>query len=228
MFLGFKKNDLGVPKDKIRHIYDKKNHTWYFSIVDIIAISIETKDARNYWKVLKNRLKKQINNELVTKCNQLKLTSKDGKNYKTDTFTSNDILELIEIIAPKEFAKFTKFFEEIEGKKHTLSLSNELHDFKDNEEYANLLVDSFSNGKYFFVKFMTAGLSVLDIKICFIEDTLIITGKRENKNSNEDYFKNELFWGSFSKKMTLPFSINTDKFDAIEYRGMITLKFIKK
>lgn len=38
--------------------------------------------ARNYWKVLKYRLKKE-GNETVTKCNALKLRAADGKSYKT-------------------------------------------------------------------------------------------------------------------------------------------------
>ena len=40
--------------------------------------------ARNYWKVLKNRLKEE-GSQLVTNCNQLKMRSpKDGKRYSTD------------------------------------------------------------------------------------------------------------------------------------------------
>jgi hypothetical protein len=44
----------------------------FFSVVDIIAILSQSKDARNYWKVLKNRLKNE-GSEVVTKCNQLKM-----------------------------------------------------------------------------------------------------------------------------------------------------------
>lgn len=52
----------------------EKEEKWYFSVIDIIAVLISRKDfqvARNYWKVLKNRLNKE-GNETVTKCNQLK------------------------------------------------------------------------------------------------------------------------------------------------------------
>jgi DNA-damage-inducible protein D len=60
---------------KVRSHYDADKEIWYFSIVDIVGILTEqpTADrARNYWKVLKSRLKKE-GNESVTNCNQLKL-----------------------------------------------------------------------------------------------------------------------------------------------------------
>ncbi|MDI9363658.1 MAG: hypothetical protein QM541_01810 [Flavobacterium sp.] len=62
---------------KVRSHYDDNKEIWYFSIVDIVGILTDqpTVDrARNYWKVLKNRLKKE-GNESVTNCNQLKLQS---------------------------------------------------------------------------------------------------------------------------------------------------------
>lgn len=60
---------------KVRSHYDSDKEIWYFSIVDIVGIltdqpSIER--ARNYLKVLKNRLLKE-GNETITNCNQLRL-----------------------------------------------------------------------------------------------------------------------------------------------------------
>ena len=71
---------------KIRRIYDEETETWYFSVVDIIAALIQQPDyqaARNYWKVLKNRLKKE-GSQSVTNCNRLKLVAADGKMRLTD------------------------------------------------------------------------------------------------------------------------------------------------
>jgi len=71
---------------KVRSHYDEDKEIWYFSIVDIVGILTDqpsTERARNYWKVLKSRLKKE-GNESVTNCNQLKLQLEDGKYYKTD------------------------------------------------------------------------------------------------------------------------------------------------
>lgn len=67
--------------------YDEQ---WYFSVVDVIGILTDSKDPRNYWKVLKNR-----ELQLVTICNQLKLKSKDGKNYLTDCANAEGILRIV-------------------------------------------------------------------------------------------------------------------------------------
>ena len=82
------KSNLAIFEDyKIRRLYDETTETWFFSVVGILQILIQQPDfraARNYWKVLKNRLKKE-GNESVTKCNRLKLEAADGKEYITDT-----------------------------------------------------------------------------------------------------------------------------------------------
>ncbi len=71
---------------KVRSHYDSEKEIWYFSIVDIVGILTDqpsTDRARNYWKVLKNRLLKE-GNETVTNCNQLKMVAEDGKSRLTD------------------------------------------------------------------------------------------------------------------------------------------------
>jgi hypothetical protein len=98
-------SDLKIFENKkVRSQFDPANEMWYFSIVDIIGILTEqptVERARNYWKVLKNRLKKE-GNESVTNCNQLKLQSEDGKYYKTDVGTVEDVFRLIQSIpSPK-------------------------------------------------------------------------------------------------------------------------------
>ncbi|HLA85217.1 MAG TPA: hypothetical protein VJL29_10515 [Thermoguttaceae bacterium] len=79
-----KDNALAVFENfKIRRIYDEKAETWYFSVVDIVAALIQQPDyqaARNYWKVPKNRLKKE-GSESVTKYNRLKLPARRGSNW---------------------------------------------------------------------------------------------------------------------------------------------------
>ena len=86
---------------KIRSLWDAEKETWYFSIVDVVAVLTDSPDARNYWKVLKHRLAKE-GNESVTNCNQLKMQSADGKFYKTDVADTEQLLRLIQSIpSPK-------------------------------------------------------------------------------------------------------------------------------
>ena len=99
------RNDLIVFEDyKIRRLYDEETKSWYFSIVDIIQVLTQQSDfqsARNYWKVLKNRLNKE-GSASVTKCNRLKLEAADGKKYLTDVANAETILRLIQSVpSPK-------------------------------------------------------------------------------------------------------------------------------
>ncbi len=89
---------------QIRRHYDEETETWYFSIVDILQVLIQQPDyqaARNYWKVLKNRLNKE-GSESVTKCNRLKMAAADGKRYLTDVADPETLLRLIQSVpSPK-------------------------------------------------------------------------------------------------------------------------------
>ena len=63
---------------KVRIIWDDEHEKWYFPIVDVVAVLTDSEKPQTYWRVLKNRLKKE-GNETVTKCNALKLRAADGK-----------------------------------------------------------------------------------------------------------------------------------------------------
>jgi hypothetical protein len=89
---------------KVRTLWDAEQEKWYFSIVDIVGILTEQphhQGARNYWKVLKNRLKAE-GNETVTNCNRLKLEAEDGKMRITDVGDTEQLFRLIQSIpSPK-------------------------------------------------------------------------------------------------------------------------------
>lgn len=98
----FPQNDIKLfGQNEVRSLWDDEAEEWYFSVIDVIAILTESKNPRKYWSVLKTRLKKE-GSELATNCSQLKMVSKDGKYYKTDAATTEQILRLIQSIpSPK-------------------------------------------------------------------------------------------------------------------------------
>src|SRR3989338_8241502 len=99
-------DNLTIFEDyKIRRVYDEKQEAWVFSVVDIIQVLIQQPSfqaARNYWKVLKNRLRSDGCDQLVTNCNQLRMLAIDGKYRMTDVATVDVLLRLIQSIpSPK-------------------------------------------------------------------------------------------------------------------------------
>ena len=100
-----KQNAIKVFEEKkVRTVWDSDKEEWYFSIVDVIEILTEQPNhqgARNYWKVLKNRMSKE-GNETVTNCNRLKLPAEDGKMRLTDVADTEQLFRLIQSIpSPK-------------------------------------------------------------------------------------------------------------------------------
>ncbi len=86
--------------ETIRTVLDEEKEKYFISVVDIVGIVSESDNPRNYWKVLKYRLKKE-GNESVTNCNQLKLKSSDGKYYNTDVVDIEGMFRIIESIPSK-------------------------------------------------------------------------------------------------------------------------------
>lgn len=97
--------NLTVFEDyNIRRVFDEKSETWFFSVIDIIKALTQQSDyqlARNYWKVLKNRLSKE-GSQVVTNCNQLKMPAEDGRSRLTDVANTETLLRLIQSVpSPK-------------------------------------------------------------------------------------------------------------------------------
>ncbi len=91
---------------EIRSVWDADKEEYYFSVVDVIGALTESKDSKDYWYRLKKRMTEEEKSELSTKCRQLKLKSKDGKFYSTDTLDTKGILRLIESVPSQNAEPF--------------------------------------------------------------------------------------------------------------------------
>lgn len=98
-------DNIQIFEDKrIRTAWDEEREEWYFSVVDVVAVLTEQTNQRgasNYWAKLKQRLKAE-GAELLTNCQQLKMTALDGKQRMTDVADTEQLLRIIQSIpSPK-------------------------------------------------------------------------------------------------------------------------------
>ncbi len=127
-------------RQPIRTAWDEENEDWYFSIVDVVRVLTEQPDtdgARNYWKVLKNRLKKE-GSQLVTNCNQLKMRSQDGKYRVTDVANTEQLLRLIQSIPSKKAEPFKLWLAQVGRERMEETIDPELSIDRALETYARL------------------------------------------------------------------------------------------
>lgn len=122
----------------VRTLWDEEQEKWYFSIVDVVGILTEQSSingARNYWKILKHRLKAE-GNESVTNCNQLKMRSADGKNYLTDVADTEQLFRLIQSIPSPKAEPFKQWMAQVASERldqmqdPELSIEQAMTDYK--------------------------------------------------------------------------------------------------
>ena len=97
---------------QVRSVWDADAEKWYISVVDVIEVLTDSPTPRNYWKVLKHRLKAE-GNESVTNCNQLKLPAADGKKYLTDVADVEQLFRLIQSIPSPKAEPFKQWLAQL-------------------------------------------------------------------------------------------------------------------
>ena len=113
----------------IRTAWNEDEEEWYFSIVDVVGALTEQPDARHsstYWAVLKNRLKDEGANELLTNCKQLKMKATDGKRRLTDVANTEQLLRIIQSIPSKKAEPFKLWLAQVGRERIEETLDPEL------------------------------------------------------------------------------------------------------
>jgi HSP20 family molecular chaperone IbpA len=109
--------------------------------------------------------------------------------------------------------------------------SSDLSDWMDKETEleGELTVDVYQTPEMIVIKSMIAGVRPEDLDISITRDMVSIRGKREEErvSDDDDYFTRELYWGSFSRTISLPEEIDVDEAEAVEKHGLLILKLPK-
>ena len=97
---------------KVRTVWDDQEEKWYFAIVDVVEVLTDSENPQTYWRVLKNRLKKE-GNETVTNCNGLKLRAADGKMRMTDVADTEQLFRIIQSIPSPKAEPFKQWMAQV-------------------------------------------------------------------------------------------------------------------
>ena len=97
------------------------------------------------------------------------------------------------------------------------------------DEEGQLTIDVYQTPTEIVIKSMVAGVKPEDLDISITRDMVTIKGKRETERfvKDEDYFSQELYWGSFSRSIILPAEVDVEGADAIEKHGLLIIRLPK-
>ena len=122
---------------KVRSIWDDVQEKWYFAIVDVVEVLTDSANPQTYWRVLKNRLKKE-GNETVTNCNALKMPAADGKMRLTDVADTQQLFRLIQSIPSPKAEPFKQWMAGVASQRIDQMQDPELNFDQAYEDYRRL------------------------------------------------------------------------------------------
>lgn len=99
---------------------------------------------------------------------------------------------------------------------------------EENDE-AELSMDVYQTPTDIIVQTMVAGVKPEDLELSVSRDMITIRGEREESRiiDEDNYFTKELYWGKFSRTISLPAEVEPEEVEATEKHGLLTIK-IKK
>ena len=131
-----KQNTIKVFEEKkVRTLWDSETEEWYFSIVDVVAVLTDSENPRRYWSDLKRKLAKE-GSQLYEGIVQLKMLSSDGKYYKTDVATTQQLFRLIQSIPSPKAEPFKLWMAQVAAERldqmqdPELSIEQAMKDYK--------------------------------------------------------------------------------------------------
>lgn len=100
---------------------------------------------------------------------------------------------------------------------------------EEENEGAELAVDVYQTNTDMVIQTFVAGVKPEDLELTIARDMITIIGKREeNRNiDDENYFTKELYWGKFSRTISLPQEVEPEEVEATEKHGLLTIKIQK-
>lgn len=98
----------------------------------------------------------------------------------------------------------------------------------DNSE-GQLTIDVYQTENDIVIKSTIAGVKPEDLDVTINNDMVTIRGERRNEEqvSQENFYYQECYWGSFSRSVILPVDVLSDKSEASMKNGILTIRLPK-
>ena len=108
------------------------------------------------------------------------------------------------------------------GKEHDEEIQPE-------EIEGELGIDMYQTHNAIVIQAITAGVKLSDIDIDLTREHVAIRGSRSQSHrvTGEDFFNQEIYWGSFSRDVMLPVEVDIDQAEAVEDHGLLTITLPK-
>ena len=99
---------------------------------------------------------------------------------------------------------------------------------EENEE-AELSIDVYQTPSDIVIQTMVAGVKPEELELSITRDMITIRGEREESRTvdEDNYFAKELYWGKFSRSVSLPAEVEPEEVEATERHGLLTIKIRK-
>lgn len=143
----------------------------------------------------------------------------DSMKMKDDTYTEDDFIETTPKTKSAQKEKVLKIREENDPFLHTY----------EEEEDGELPIDVYETDNEIIIQAFVAGVRPDELQISITRDNVSIKGKRTISNNieEENYSFRELYWGTFSRYVTLPEEIEPEEAEAVEKHGLLIIKLPK-
>lgn len=89
-----------------------------------------------------------------------------------------------------------------------------------------LAIDVYETPDDVIVRTMIPGVKRDEVDVSLSRDSITIRGQRKEDRaiSDQDYHFRELYWGTFSRTISLPHEVDVDRAEATEAQGVLTIK----
>jgi len=162
------------------------------------------------------------------------LTGSSGDDYASFEPLDNDYLHKAPAPTPNKLSQVTKHGAATPSETATASATSprmsaiaaSLHD---SEPEGALTVDMYQTPTHVIIKTMVAGVRPEDLDIAITRDNVTIRGKREGhtEGGSDDFMFKELYWGAFSRSLTLPQEIDIEGAEATAKHGLLLIRLPK-